>query len=407
MERTFMDAKEWTARKLEFWDAISVSHLTSFQKIVCWRLLTRLNRTHGSAWPSHATLADELQCNVRSVKRAVKAIADDGWFLIPENNGGRWFEGRGRANDYIPNWQRAARVTGESPLEERDENKSVDNSAGAGTRVTSVSNKGDSAVHKGDSAVQQGWSVCHPNPLTNPQNKTTDSNPLTGVPASDEAGHPDGWRGGFFGPPEDDVGPEDIPFPEYQTAVQAETSEGGMQGPEAGSDGGADDERDVRADIADRLLDNGYELQQDAFVDADRMVQEHGEASALWALDELIAEGKRGRTLRAAVRGEPSEPKRSTTLDRWKQIEEDKRRRRQEEDSLSDAERRARNQIYADLARNMDVEGTIAQALPGDDYSGELRHAIKREQARPGAGVHYLYHVATGVQQSDSAAEAG
>ena len=101
--------KELTAAKAMFYDElIRDRELTATALRVAWRLLDRLNFERRMAWPSVETLASELTCEPRTIKRAIGQLKDSGWFAV--NEGG----GSGRASEYAPMLER---VTGMSPFD--------------------------------------------------------------------------------------------------------------------------------------------------------------------------------------------------------------------------------------------------------------------------------------------------
>ncbi len=137
-------AKAVARQKNQFFDAmIRTGGLSALQMRVAWRLIDRTNRDTGDAWPSYETLADELGCDVRSVKRAIKRLIEAPWFEA--NHGG----GRGNSNHYRPCWQR---VTEESPFRSSE-------------RVTGE-------VRKGDQRRQKRVTGSSPEPLKEPMKES-------------------------------------------------------------------------------------------------------------------------------------------------------------------------------------------------------------------------------------------
>ena len=106
-----------TSAKFTFYDAIVAdTTLTGLDYRVAWRLLQYFNQGRGCAWPSHALLAKRLGCAERSAERSVKRLVEGDWFS--KQAGG----GRGRANEYVPNWKKTP--TGESGFRGEKANKS-------------------------------------------------------------------------------------------------------------------------------------------------------------------------------------------------------------------------------------------------------------------------------------------
>jgi hypothetical protein len=71
--------RRFRARKLAFYDAaIRDGALTILEIRLMWRLIDRLNPQTGDCWPSLETVAAELRCNLRALKRAEKRLEEKG-----------------------------------------------------------------------------------------------------------------------------------------------------------------------------------------------------------------------------------------------------------------------------------------------------------------------------------------
>ena len=121
--------RRFRARKLAFYDAaIRDGALTILEIRLMWRLIDRLNPQTGDCWPSLETVAAELRCNLRALKRAEKRLEEKGWFLTRRSGG------QGRSNHYIPNWQKVI----EDPLSDRQTQSGTvaGEAENSGSRVT-------------------------------------------------------------------------------------------------------------------------------------------------------------------------------------------------------------------------------------------------------------------------------
>lgn len=87
----------------EFREALDRSDLPASAKVIGGCLINRFNKEKGCAYPSIERIALETSCNVATVYRALKSLAD--WFLI----GSRVIGGR-EQNVYFPKWEKAAAV---------------------------------------------------------------------------------------------------------------------------------------------------------------------------------------------------------------------------------------------------------------------------------------------------------
>ncbi len=76
-----MDAKEFTAAKLGFYDRLTMdTRLKDLDTRVAWQILKRINlKNDYTAWPSHALIAREVGCHSGSVRRAIARLCGFGW----------------------------------------------------------------------------------------------------------------------------------------------------------------------------------------------------------------------------------------------------------------------------------------------------------------------------------------
>ena len=116
---TQSDATKYTAAKLKLYDLITCApELTAEDCRVAWRLLSRCGEKYKAAWPAATTIASEIGITLRSVRRSLPRLVEQGWFR-PMKGGGR-----GRSTVYVPCLERVTEeslfssetVTQESPF---------------------------------------------------------------------------------------------------------------------------------------------------------------------------------------------------------------------------------------------------------------------------------------------------
>ena len=98
-----IDHKKWRARKMAWWDSVSVMpaelpdskepdgkpiRWTNTDKLVCWRIASRCNPNHVGAWPSLATIAKELNVGESTVWTSLKKAVDLGVLIKIRPGGG-------------------------------------------------------------------------------------------------------------------------------------------------------------------------------------------------------------------------------------------------------------------------------------------------------------------------------
>ncbi len=96
--RPFKD-REFTKKKLKFYDRlIRDRRLKGMAACVAWRIVDRIDRKKDYSFPPLVKIAAELDCNEKTVRRAINALEKCGWFDI--------HRGRGVANPhkYWANW---------------------------------------------------------------------------------------------------------------------------------------------------------------------------------------------------------------------------------------------------------------------------------------------------------------
>ena len=109
--------RAFRARKYAFFDALVRDGGPTVLEIrLAWRLVDRLNPNTGDSWPSLETIACELHCDLRALKRAAKRLEEGNWFFV--RRGG----GCGRSNHYVPNWKKVAK---EPPVSDKAQPETV------------------------------------------------------------------------------------------------------------------------------------------------------------------------------------------------------------------------------------------------------------------------------------------
>src|SRR5690606_18089317 len=106
------------------------------------------------------------------------ALTAAGWFYKWPNKGGRWFEGRGSSNHYVPIWGKASTVTAVTELtpEDADPDQST---------MTSVTPNYDTGGIKGDKRGSSTLSpVSYESSYENPSIESRNANPV--MPRSGE-----------------------------------------------------------------------------------------------------------------------------------------------------------------------------------------------------------------------------
>lgn len=83
---TDAEAKSFTSRKLDLWNAISMdAELNPTERIVAWRLLTRASPT-GEIFPSQETIGIEAALSQQTVKLSIGVLIKRGWIVRERKN---------------------------------------------------------------------------------------------------------------------------------------------------------------------------------------------------------------------------------------------------------------------------------------------------------------------------------
>ena len=94
-------SKAFTRKKLKFFDRlIRDRNLNGMDPCVAWRLLDRISVEGNHCYPSLETVAAELDCNEKTVRRSINALEENGWFDIKRGGGGRK-----KVHRYWPNYE--------------------------------------------------------------------------------------------------------------------------------------------------------------------------------------------------------------------------------------------------------------------------------------------------------------
>ena len=80
-----------------------------FAACVAWNLLDRISSEFAWAWPKIETMAGELSCNEKTVRRAISALEKYGYFEVLRGG-----HGRGFSNHYRPNLEMVLDVVDET-----------------------------------------------------------------------------------------------------------------------------------------------------------------------------------------------------------------------------------------------------------------------------------------------------
>jgi hypothetical protein len=86
-----IDRKEWTARKLAWWDAVTLrKDLSEIDKLVAWRIATRDNPDNDGAWVGANTIAEEeLGRGESTIRRSIAKLCRKRLILKVSVGGGR------------------------------------------------------------------------------------------------------------------------------------------------------------------------------------------------------------------------------------------------------------------------------------------------------------------------------
>ena len=95
------DRKEWTALKLDWWDAVTLrKDLSELDKLVAWRIASHDNPDNDGAWVGAKTIAEkQLGRGVSTIRQSIKKLCRKGVLLKVSIGGGR------ETSHHRPNFQ--------------------------------------------------------------------------------------------------------------------------------------------------------------------------------------------------------------------------------------------------------------------------------------------------------------